>query len=507
MSRFFIDRPIFAWVIALFVMIAGALSLTQLPVTQFPTVAPPAIQIAVAYPGASAQTLDDSVLSIIEREMNGAPGLMYMESVAQANGTGTLTLSFEQGTDAQLAQVDVQNRLNRATPRLPAAVAQQGVLVEPVNNNFLLLVMLSSTDGSSNPVALGDYAARSVVPVLQRVPGVGRAQLFGTEQAMRIWLDPARLQGLGLSSAEVLNAIRNQNIQVPAGEIGALPNVAGQGIVATVVVDGQLRSVADFERLLLRTNSDGSSVRLGDVARVELGGQLYATSARLNGQPAVGIGIQLASGGNALAAAQAVREQMQQLDPHFPAGVEWAIPYDSSRFVEISIQQVALTLVMAVLLVFLVMFLFLQNWRFTLIPTIMVPIALLGTMAGLLALGYSINTLTLFGMVLVIGIVIDDSVVVVENVERIMREEGLTAREATYKAMRQISGAIVGTTVVLVSVFVPLAFFDGAIGNIFRQFAAAMGLSIAFSGFFVLTLTPALCVTLLKHAPAGHAQQ
>ncbi|MEW5887292.1 MAG: efflux RND transporter permease subunit [Pseudomonadota bacterium] len=507
MSRFFIDRPIFAWVIALFVMIAGALSLTQLPVTQYPAVAPPAIQIAVAYPGASAQTLDDSVLSIIEREMNGAPGLMYMESVAQADGTGTLTLSFEQGTDAQLAQVDVQNRLNRATPRLPAAVAQQGVRVEQANNNFLLFVMLSSTEGSTDTVVLGDYAARSVVPVLQRVPGVGQAMLFGTEQAMRIWFDPARLQGLGLSSAEVLNAIRNQNIQIPAGEIGALPNLAGQGIVATVVVEGQLRSVADFERLLLRANPDGSTVRLGDVARIELGGQLYATSARLNGQPAVGIGIQLATDGNALATAQAVRDQLQQLERHFPAGMQWSIPYDSSRFVEISIQQVALTLAEAVVLVFLVMFLFLQNWRYTLIPTIVVPIALLGTLASLLALGFSINVLTLFGMVLVIGIVVDDAIVVVENVERIMREEGLAAREATYKAMRQISGAIVGITVVLVSVFVPLAFFDGAIGNIFRQFAAVMGLSIAFSGFFALTLTPALCATLLKHAPAGHAQQ
>ncbi len=504
MAKFFIDRPIFAWVIALFVTVLGVVSITQLPVSQYPPVAPPSIVINATYPGASAQTLEDSVLSVIEREMNGSPGLIYMESVAQSNGTGSLTLSFEPGTNDDLAQVDVQNRLSRATPRLPAAVTQQGVRVDKARNNFLLFALLSSDDPAWDPVALGDYASRNVLPELQRLPGVGQAQLFGTERAMRVWIDPAKLQGFGLSAADVTAAIRAQNAQVSAGEIGALPNIAGQGISATVVVQGQLGSVEAFGQLLLRANTDGSAVRLKDVARIELGGQTYATSARLNGQPATGIGVQLSPSGNALATATAVRTKMQELERYFPSGVKWTIPYDSSRFVKISIEQVAETLGEAVLLVFLVMLLFLQNWRYTVIPTIVVPIALLGTFGVLLALGFSINVLTMFGMVLVIGIVVDDAIVVVENVERIMSEEGLPPREATRKAMGQISGAIVGITVVLISVFVPLAFFSGAVGNIYRQFAAVMGVSIAFSAFFALSLTPALCATLLKPVEAGH---
>jgi multidrug efflux pump len=504
MAKFFIDRPIFAWVIALFVTVLGAVSITQLPISQYPPVAPPSIVVSATYPGASAQTLEDAVLSVIEREMNGSPGLIYMESVAQANGTGTITLSFQPGTNADLAQVDVQNRLGRATPRLPSAVTQQGVRVDKSRSNFLLFAILSSKDPAWDPVALGDYASRNVLPELQRVPGVGQAQLFGTERAMRVWIDPAKLQGYGLSSADVTNAIRAQNAQVSAGEIGSLPNVAGQGIAATVVVKGQLSSVDEFGRLLLRANADGSTVRLKDVARIELGGQLYATSARLNGQPSVGMGVQLSPSGNALATAQAVRDKMTELERYFPQGMSWTIPYDSSRFVKISIGKVVETLVEAVVLVFLVMFLFLQNWRYTVIPTIVVPIALLGTFAALLAMGFSINVLTMFGMVLVIGIVVDDAIVVVENVERIMSEEGLSPRDATKKAMGQISGAIVGITVVLISVFLPLAFFSGAVGNIYRQFAAVMGVSIAFSAFFALSLTPALCASLLKPVEAGH---
>ncbi len=504
MAKFFIDRPIFAWVIALFVTVLGAVSITQLPISQYPPVAPPSIVVSATYPGASAQTLEDAVLSVIEREMNGSPGLIYMESVAQANGTGTITLSFQPGTNADLAQVDVQNRLGRATPRLPSAVTQQGVRVDKSSSNFLLFAILSSKDPAWDPVALGDYASRNVLPELQRVPGVGQAQLFGTERAMRVWIDPAKLQGYGLSSADVTNAIRAQNAQVSAGEIGSLPNVAGQGIAATVVVKGQLSSVDEFGRLLLRANADGSTVRLKDVARIELGGQLYATSARLNGQPSVGMGVQLSPSGNALATAQAVRDKMTELERYFPQGMSWTIPYDSSRFVKISIGKVVETLVEAVVLVFLVMFLFLQNWRYTVIPTIVVPIALLGTFAALLAMGFSINVLTMFGMVLVIGIVVDDAIVVVENVERIMSEEGLSPRDATKKAMGQISGAIVGITVVLISVFLPLAFFSGAVGNIYRQFAAVMGVSIAFSAFFALSLTPALCASLLKPVEAGH---
>ncbi len=504
MSKFFIDRPIFAWVIALFIVVMGAVAITQLPIAQYPPVAPPSIVISASYPGASAQTLEDSVLSIVEQEMNGSPGLIYMESVAQANGTGSITLSFQPGTNPDLAQVDVQNRLSRATPRLPSAVTQQGVRVDKSRSNFLLFAILSSDDPKLDPIALGDYASRSVLPEIQRINGVGQAQLFGTERAMRIWIDPAKLQGFNLSAAEVTAAIRAQNAQVSAGELGSLPNVAGQGIAATVVVGGQLASVADFGRVVLRANTDGSAVRLKDVARIELGAQSYATAARLNGKPSTGIGVQLSPSGNALATAKAVRARMTELEKFFPKGMTWTIPYDSSRFIETSLKQVAETLLEAIVLVFLVMFLFMQDWRYTLIPTIVVPVSLLGTFAALLAYGFSINVLTMFAMVLVIGIVVDDAIVVVENVERIMSEEGLPPLQATRKAMGQIQGAIIGVTVVLIAVFVPLAFFSGSIGNIYRQFAAVMGTSIAFSAFLALSLTPALCATLLKPVAAGH---
>ncbi|MBK7313793.1 efflux RND transporter permease subunit [Candidatus Aalborgicola defluviihabitans] len=504
MAQFFINRPIFAWVIALFILVMGGVAITQLPISQYPPVAPPSIVISAGYPGASAQTLEDSVLSVIEREMNGSPGLIYMESVAQANGTGSITVTFETGTNPDLAQVDVQNRLSRAAPRLPAAVNQQGVRVDKARSNFLLFTMLSSDNPDIDIVQLGDFASRNILPEIQRLPGIGQAQLFGTERAMRIWIDPAKLNGFNLSAADVNNAIRSQNAQVSSGAIGDLPNITGQSISATVVVDGQLNSVEQFGNVVLRANADGSSVRLKDVARIELGAQGYATSARLNGKPATGIGVQLSPSGNALAAAKAVRNRMAELQPYFPKGVSWSIPFDSSRFVKISITQVAETLVIAVILVFLVMFLFLQNLRYTIIPTIVVPVALLGTFATLLALGFSINVLTMFGMVLAIGIVVDDAIVVVENVERIMSEEGLPPLEATRKAMGQISGAIIGVTVVLIAVFVPLAFFKGSVGNIYRQFSAVMVASIAFSAFMALSLTPALCATLLKQVEAGH---
>ena len=504
MAKFFIDRPIFAWVIALFLIVLGAVSITQLPIAQYPPVAPPAIVVSATYPGASARTLEESVITVIEQEMNGSPGLIYMESVTQANGLGQITLSFEPGTNADLAQVDVQNRLARAAPRLPAAVTQQGVRVEKSRSNFLLFAILSSDNPNFTPVDLGDYASRSVLPEIQRLPGVGQAQLFGTEAAMRIWIEPEKLIGFNLSTAEVNAAIRAQNAQVSAGTIGDLPNLSGQGVAATVVVNGQLASVEQFSNIVLRANTDGSTVRLKDVARVELNAQTFATSARLNGKPSTGIGVQLSPTGNALATADAVRKRMGELAPYFPQGMKWDIPYDSSRFVRISISQVVETLLEAVALVFLVMFLFLQNWRYTIIPTLVVPVALLGTFAALLALGFSINVLTMFGMVLVIGIVVDDAIVVVENVERIMSEEGLEPREATRKAMGQISGAIVGVTVVLISVFVPLAFFAGSTGNIYRQFAAVMVASIAFSAFMALSLTPALCATLLKPVDKGH---
>ena len=504
MARFFIDRPIFAWVIALFIMVVGAVAVTQLPIAQYPPVAPPAIVISANDPGASAQVLEDSVISVIEREMNGAPGLIYMESVSQANGGGSITLSFETGTDPDLAQVDVQNRLGRATPRLPQSVVQQGVRVDKARSNFLMFVILSSTDPKLDPIGLGDYASRTVLPEIQRVKGVGQAQLFGTERAMRVWIDPAKLVGFNLTPADVNTAIRSQNAQVSSGTIGDLPQAPGQTIQATVVVAGQLNSVEEFGNIVLRANPDGSSVRLRDVARVELGAQSYGTSARINGKPSTGIGIQLSPSGNALETARLVKEKMNDLSRYFPPGVQWQAPFDSSTFIEISIMQVVETLVEAVILVFLVMYLFLQNFRYTIIPTIVVPVALLGSLATLLALGFSINVLTMFGMVLVIGIVVDDAIVVVENVERIMSEEGLPPLEATRKAMGQISGAIIGVTVVLISVFVPLAFFAGAIGNIYRQFSAVMVSSIAFSAFMALSLTPALCAHLLKPVEAGH---
>ncbi len=504
MAQFFINRPIFAWVIALFILVIGSVAITQLPVAQYPPVAPPSIVVNVSYPGASAQTLEDSVIAVIEREMNGSPGLAYFESVSQADGTGSITLSYEPGTNPDLAQVDVQNRLGRATPRLPQAVVQQGVRVDKANPNFLLFIVLSSDNPAFDPVALGDYASRNVLPEMQRVPGVGQAQLFGTERAMRIWIEPAKLVGYKLSSADVNAAIAAQNAQVSSGTIGDLPNTPDQSVFATVVVKGQLTSVRQFGDIVLRANPDGSTVRLKDVARIELGAQGYGVRTRLNGEPSTGVGIQLSPTANALATAALVKKRLAELRPYFPAGVKATIPYDSSTFISISIRQVVATLLEAVALVFAVMFLFLQNIRYTIIPTLVVPIALLGSFASLLALGFSINVLTMFGMVLVIGIVVDDAIVVVENVERIMSEEGLPPLQATRKAMGQISGAIVGVTVVLVSVFVPLAFFSGAVGNIYRQFAAVMVSAVSFSAFLALSFTPALCATLLKPVEAGH---
>ena len=504
MSKFFIERPIFAIVIALFILVFGGVAITQLPIAQYPPVAPPTIVLTATYPGASAQTMDEAVISVVEQELNGSPGMIYMESVSQSNGTGTITISYDPSTNPDLAQVDVQNRLSRAAPRLPAAVTQQGVRVDKARSNFLLFTILSSDNPAYDPVALGDYASRNVLPEIQRIAGVGQAQLFGTERAMRVWVDPAKLVGYKLSMDTVNNAIAGQNAQVSAGSVGDIPNLLTQGITATVVVQGQLTSIEQFGAIVLRANPDGSSVRLRDVARIELGAQTYATSARLNGEPSTGIGVQLSPSGNALATAEAIKTRMAQLSKYFPEGMKYSIPYDSSRFIKISIRGVIETLVEAVALVFVVMFLFLQDWRYTLVPTIVVPVALLGTFGVLLALGYSINVLTMFGMVLVIGIVVDDAIVVVENVERIMSTEGLPPLEATRKAMSQIQGAIVGVTVVLISVFVPLAFFAGAVGNIYRQFSTVMVASIGFSAFMALSLTPALCGVLLRPVEAGH---
>ncbi|MEP7139552.1 MAG: efflux RND transporter permease subunit, partial [Caldimonas sp.] len=504
MAQFFIDRPIFAWVIALFILVLGSVSIKQLPIAQYPTVAPPSIVVSAVYPGASAQTLENSVISVIEQEMNGSPGLIYTESTSQANGTGSITLTFDTSTNIDLAQVDVQNRLSRASPRLPAAVTQQGVRVDKARSNFLLFTILSSDNPAYDPIALGDYASRTVLPEIQRIPGVGQAQLFGTERAMRIWIDPAKLVGFNLSVNDVNAAIRAQNAQVSSGTLGDLPIVAGQPISATVVVAGQLTTVEQFRDIVLRANTDGSTVRLKDVARVEIGGQSYGTSARLNGKPSTGIGVQLSPTGNALKTAQLVKNRMVELAPYFPPGVKYDIPYDSSKFISISIRQVVETLVEAVILVFLVMYLFLQNLRYTLIPTIVVPVSLLGAFTIMNVFGYSINVLTMFAMVLAVGILVDDAIVVIENVERIMSEEGLSPRDATRKAMGQITSALIGISVTLVSVFLPMAFFSGAVGNIYRQFSLVMVSAMLFSVFLALSLTPALCASFLKPVEAGH---
>ncbi|MDP3844685.1 MAG: efflux RND transporter permease subunit [Oxalobacteraceae bacterium] len=504
MGKFFIDRPVFAWVLAIFIMLAGILAITQLPVAQYPSIAPPTILVTAAYPGATAQTLEDSVTSLIEQEMNGAEGLQYMESQSQANGQVQITLTFATGTNPDLAAVEVSNRLKRVESRLPQAVTQQGVQVTKSRSNFLMFVTLASKDGSLDPVALGDYASRNVLNEIKRVPGVGQAQLFGTERAMRIWIDPARLVGYKLTPADVSSAIRGQNAQVASGTLGDLPSPAGQQIAATIVVSGQLSTVEQFGAIVLRANPDGSMVRLRDVARIEIGGQNYATSARIDGKPITAIGVQLSPTANALGTARAVLAKMDELSKYFPPGVQYVAPYDTSKFVRISIEEVVKTLLEAILLVFLVMYLFLQNIRYTLIPTIVVPVALLGTFATLLLFGFSINVLTMFGMVLAIGILVDDAIVVVENVERIMSTEGLSPRDATRKAMGQITGALIGITLVLIAVFIPMAFFGGAVGAIYRQFSLSMVASMFFSVLMAFTLTPALCATILKPVEAGH---
>ena len=504
MGKFFIDRPVFAWVLAIFILLAGSLAITSLPVAQYPNIAPPTIVIAANYPGATAQTLDESVTSIIEQELNGADGLQYIESQSQANGSVQITATFTPETNPDLASVDVQNRLKRVEARLPAAVTQQGVTVTKSRSNFLLFIGLSSTDGRLDPVALGDYLSRNVLNEILRVPGVGQAQLFGTERAMRIWIDPNKLVGLNLTPADVDAAIASQNALVAGGTLGDLPSPSTQQITATVVVKGQLTTAKQFGNIVLRANPDGSVVRLRDVARIQVGGQSYLTSGRLDGAPTSFIGVQLSPSANALATATAVHKKMEELSKYFPAGVKYTIPYDTSKFVKISIQEVVKTLFEAIVLVFLVMLLFLQNIRYTLIPTVVVPVALMGTFSSMFVFGFSINVLTMFGMVLAIGILVDDAIVVVENVERIMSEEGLSPRDATRKAMGQISGALIGITLVLIAVFIPMAFFGGAVGAIYRQFSLSMVSSMVFSVLMAFSLTPALCATILKPVEAGH---
>ena len=508
MPQFFIDRPVFAWVVALFILLAGALAIPQLPVAQYPNVAPPQVEIYAVYPGASAATMDESVVSLIEQELNGADNLLYFESQSSL-GSATITATFAPGTHPDLAQVDVQNRLKVVESRLPRPVTQQGLQVEKVSTGFLLLATLTSTDGKLDETALSDILARNVMDEIRRLKGVGKAQLYGSERAMRIWIDPRKLVGFNLTPNDVADAIAGQNAQVAPGSIGDLPSRSTQEITANVVVKGQLSTPDAFAAIVLRANPDGSVGTLGDVARVEVGAQEYQYGTRLNGKPATAFSVQLAPGANAMQTATLVRAKLQDLARYFPEGVRYDIPYDTSPFVKVSIEQVISTLFEAMLLVFAVMFLFLQNLRYTLIPTLVVPVALMGTFAVMLVLGFSINVLTLFGMVLAIGILVDDAIVVVENVERIMAEEGLPPRQATRKAMSQISGAIIGITLVLVAVFLPMAFMQGSVGVIYQQFSVAMAVSILFSAFLALSLTPALCATLLKPVAKGeqHARK
>ncbi|MHB9102396.1 MAG: efflux RND transporter permease subunit, partial [Sulfuricella sp.] len=452
-AKFFIDRPVFAWVIALAILLGGALALRNLPVSQYPSVAPPALDISVNYPGAAAQVVEESAVALIEQEMNGIENLLYMDSASQI-GTGTVTLTFKPGTDLNYASVEAQNRIKRVEARLPDDVRRVGVTVTKTARNYVMIVALFSPDKSLNNVDLGSYAAANVLEPLRRVPGVGEALLFGTEYSMRIWLKPEKLQGYKLSPADVSRAVRAQNVQLAAGEMGQLPAAQGQEMNAVIVTKSRLSSPEEFGNIIVRTNPDGSTLRVKDVARVELGAQDYSVAARIDGQPTAAIAIRLSPGANALDTVKAVNTRMTELAKFFPKDVSWIVPYDTSKFVEISIKEVLITLVEAVFLVFLVMYLFLENLRATLIPTIVVPVALVGGALGLYLFGYSINVLTLFAMVLAIGIVVDDAIVVVENVERIMTTEGLSPRDATRKAMDQIVNAIIAITLVLAAVFV-----------------------------------------------------
>ncbi len=507
MPQFFINRPIFAWVVAIFIMLAGVITIPLLPIAQYPNVAPPQISVSTSYPGASPEDIYQSVTRPIEEELNGVPGLLYFESTSEATGRIALTVTFAPGTAIGEAQVEVQNRIRRVEPRLPRSVVQQGMRVEQAGSGFLMVVTLTSSDGSTDVVGLGDYLSRNVLGEIRRVAGVGSAQLFATQRSMRVWMDPEKMLGLGLTSDDIIAAIRAQNAQVAAGQIGAQPNPVTQQTAASVLVKGQLTSPEQFGAIVLRANTDGSAVRLSDVARIEVGGETYDFSTRLNGQPSAAIGIQLSPTGNALATSQAVQAKMAELAKFFPAGLKYDIPYDTSPFVKVSIEKVLHTLAEAMALVFVVMFLFLQNFRYTVIPTLVVPVALLGTCAVMFVGGFSINVLTMFAMVLAIGILVDDAIVVVENVERIMAEEGLSPKEATRKAMTQITGAIIGITLVLTAVFVPMAFFPGAVGIIYQQFSLTMVVSILFSGFLALSLTPALCASFLKPVAAGHHEK
>ncbi|WP_160285657.1 efflux RND transporter permease subunit [Pseudomonas sp. QL9] len=503
MSKFFIDRPIFAWVIALVIMLAGGLSILKLPVNQYPAIAPPAIAIQVSYPGASAETVQDTVVQVIEQQMNGLDHLRYISSESNSDGSMTITVTFDQGTSPDIAQVQVQNKLQLATPLLPQEVQQQGIRVTKAVKNFLMVVGVVSEDGSMTREDLSNYIVSNIQDPLSRTPGVGDFQVFGAQYAMRIWLDPAKLNSFQLMPSDVVTAIQAQNVQISSGQLGGLPAVKGQQLNATIIGKTRLQTAEQFGNIFLKVASDGSQVRLKDVATVELGGQDYSINAQFNGKPASGIAIKLATGANALDTAKAIRSTLERLKPFFPEGMKVVYPYDTTPVVSASIHEVLKTLGEAILLVFLVMYLFLQNFRATLIPTIAVPVVLLGTFGVLAAFGFSINTLTMFGMVLAIGLLVDDAIVVVENVERVMAEEGLPPREAARRSMGQIQGALVGIALVLSAVFLPMAFFGGSTGVIYRQFSITIVSAMALSVLVALVLTPALCATMLKPIEKG----
>ncbi len=505
-ANFFIRRPIFAWVIALGILMAGLLTLRVLPIEQYPDVAPPSLQISVVYPGADAKTLEQNVTQVIEQELNGVEGHLYMASTSRSNGTAAITLTFEAGTDIDTAQVNVQNRLSRVESRLPEEVRRQGINVTEANAGFLLIVALTSKSGANDSTELGNIASNKIIDELRRVPGVGDITLFGSPYAMRIWLDPDKLANFNLSPSEALAAVQEQNSQTAGGSLGDQPIADGSQLNATIVTQNRFSSPEQFENIILKGNPDGSTVTLADVARVELGAQDYISGTELNGKPMAGMAVQLRTGANALATGEGVKARMAELGADLPADVAWTVPYDTTPFIEVSIEEVITTLIEAIILVFLVMLLFLQNLRATVIATIVVPIALAGACFGLFVFGFSINVLTLLAMVLAIGILVDDAIVVIENTERIMSAEGLPPREATSKAMGEIASALFGITLVLIAVFVPMAFFPGSTGGIYRQFSVTLAVSIAFSALLAFTLTPALCATLLKPHRRDHEE-
>jgi len=502
LSRFFIDRPVFAWVLALVLMLAGGIAVTTLPVMQYPNIAPPQVTVYANYPGASAQTVQDSVVQVIEQQLNGIDGLDYITSESTADGSGSVTLSFSQGTSPDIAQVQVQNKLQAAMPLLPAEVQQQGLRVNKPTRNFLVVLGFRSTDNSMTSEEINNYVASNVLDPISRTSGVGDVQLFGAQFAMRVWLDPARLASYRVTTGDVVAAIRAQNVQVSAGQLGGLPALPGQAITATIVGPSRLATPEQFGNIQLRVNADGSILRIRDIGRVGLSAENYAREVYHNGQPGAAMAVRLAIGKNALDTVDNIHATIARLQPFFPKGLEAIYPQDTTPFVRTSIREVAKTLAEAIVLVFLVMYLFLQNLRATLIPTLAVPVVMLGTFGVLSAFGYSINTLTMFGMALSIGLLVDDAIVVVENVERVMAEEGLSAREATRKSMDQITGALIGIALVLSAVFVPMAFFSGSVGVIYRQFSITLVSAMTLSVIVALVLTPALCATLLKpHAP------